>query len=145
VFTAADFAKRLFDRFGSFYSESRVFLRSDSSSVCIHGHILVTFSLSSDKSELLVLLDSNSLDGGYVSFVSNGGVDEVYGVVSQEARDDRAKTSRVLRDASVVFDGGKCKYRCSLNTRDADMAFRAVFNECIRPALYYARKRGDKI
>ena len=146
MFTAVDLAKCLFDYFKERgYSERPVSLRMDPLSVGILGSVLVTFGLCSDGSEVSVLLESGFLDEGYLGFVLNGGVDTFYKMVSDEARADRAKYSGFLRDLSVSLRDGRYEYRFTPAGADAAQLFRAVFNECIRPALHYARTRGDKI
>ena len=147
MFAATDLAKCLFDYFKvRGYSEPQVFMRPDPpTSVCLPGAVSVTFKLPSGSSELLVLLESGLLDDGYINFMSNGKVDDFYKSISEEARDDRARYSTFLRGGSVTKKGDKYQYRCLLNTFDVEQVFHAVFNECIRPALYYARSHGGKI
>ncbi len=146
MFTTADLAKCLFDYFvGRGYSKRQVFLRSNPSGVDLPGSIFVTFDLPADGSEVFVSLESNALGNGYLSFVSNGGVDDFYKSVSKEAKADRTKHSCFLSGLSVVLQGDQYIYRARYDVKRADKLFRALFNECIRPALYYARTHGDKI
>lgn len=147
MFVAADLARCLFDYFkGRGYSEPQVFLRADTlTSVCLPGAVSVTFKLPPGSSELLVLLESGSLDEGYIPFMSNGGVDDFYKSIPQDTIDDRARHSAFLHGEGVTKKGDKYQYRCLLNTRDLESVFHAVFNECIRPALYYVRVHGGKI
>ncbi len=146
MFTAADLAKCLFERFDErMYHNGQIFLRSETASAGIPGNILVTFKLLSSSSRLLVLIESSSLDKEYVSFMSNGGIDEVYKSVSENARNDLAKHAGFLRGESFAMKGDKCQYECSLSTEDVGEASRALFNACIRPALYYVRKCGGKV
>ncbi len=145
MLTSKDLAKNLFDYFiENGFSERQIFLRNNTLEINIHGSLFVGFKLDK-KTELSVLLESSFLDNGYWDFVSNGGVDEFYKFISNEARIERVQSRDFLKEISIDKCDGKYRYRAEINSEDAGRVFRTVFNECIRPAMYYLREHSDKI
>lgn len=145
MLTSKDLAKSLLNYFTERgFSEKQIFLRDNFSEIRIYGSLFIGFKLN-PKRELSVLLESSFLDKEYLDFVSNGGIDEFYKLISETARTERAQCREFLKD--IVMDGsaGKYKYRAQINSDDANQVFSAVFNECVRPAMYYLRRYGDKI
>ncbi len=145
MLTSENLAKSLFDYFAERgFSEKQIFLRENISEIRIYGSLFVSFRLNQQK-ELSVLLESSFLDKDYLNFVSNGEIDKFYNSISNEARVERANYREFLKEISVDRSDGKYKYCAQVNSNDARQVFYAVFNECIRPAMYYLRTRSDKI
>ncbi len=145
MLTSKDIAKNLFDYFiERGFSEKQIFLKDSVSEIRIYGSLFVGFKLN-QKRELAVSIESSFLDKGYSDFISNEGVDEFYKLISDEARVERAQCRDFLKDISVERRDGKYNYCAQINSDDANQVFRAVFNECVRPAMYYLRTHSDKI
>ena len=146
MFTAADFAKQL-----KTYFEARMVKVSTGQSletVCLLNTLFVTFALSLNEQKPVIEVSMENRDmqlgEGYEAWMSKASIDLFYANEAQAAASERKSCSKLLLGTKISREGDSFRFFATLYTSELGPAFRAVYNEYIRPTLHYVRMKQNR-